>query len=173
LEEYEHAKKRGAKIYAEVLGYGLSGDAYHITTPAEGGDGGFRAMQAAMKNAGVTPGDIDYVNAHGTSTPVGDGIECTAIKRMFANCLGTMSMSSTKSAIGHLLGAAGAVEAVYTAMAIKTGVLPPTLNLENVSEACQGIDLVPKTAKEKKVRVAVSNSFGFGGTNASLILKAA
>jgi 3-oxoacyl-[acyl-carrier-protein] synthase II len=172
LEEYEHAKKRGAKIYAEVAGYGLSGDAYHITAPAEGGDGGYRAMQAAMKNAGVTPGEIDYINAHGTSTPVGDGIECTAIRRMFAGSLGTMSMSSTKSAIGHLLGAAGAVEAIYTAMAIRTGTLPPTLNLENISEPCQGIDLVPKTAKEKKVAVALSNSFGFGGTNASLVMRA-
>jgi 3-oxoacyl-[acyl-carrier-protein] synthase II len=172
LEEYEHAKKRGAKIYAEVAGYGLSGDAYHITAPAEGGDGGYRAMQAAMKNAGVTPGEIDYINAHGTSTPVGDGIECTAIRRMFAGSLGTMSMSSTKSAIGHLLGAAGAVEAIYTAMAIRTGTLPPTLNLENISEPCQGIDLVPKTAKEKKVGVALSNSFGFGGTNASLVMRA-
>jgi len=172
LEEYEHAKKRGAEIYAEVIGYGLSGDAYHITAPAEGGDGGYRAMQAALKNAGVNTGEIDYINAHGTSTPVGDGIECTAIKRLFENDLDKISMSSTKSAIGHLLGAAGAVEAIYTALAIKNGTLPPTINLENISEPCQGIDLVPKTAKDKSVRIALSNSFGFGGTNASLVLKA-
>ncbi|MGB4056470.1 MAG: beta-ketoacyl-ACP synthase II [Alphaproteobacteria bacterium] len=172
LEEYEHAKKRGAKIYAEVIGYGLSGDAYHITTPAEDGNGGFRAMQAAMKRAKINPEDVDYINAHGTSTPVGDGIECTAVKRLFANALDTVSMSSTKSAIGHLLGAAGAVEAIYAIKAVETGVLPPTLNLETVSEACKGIDLVPKTAKQKKVRTALSNSFGFGGTNASLIVRA-
>ncbi len=171
LEEYEHAKKRGAKIYAEVIGYGLSGDAYHMTSPAEDGDGGFRAMRAAMKNAGVTPEQIDYINAHGTSTPVGDGIECTAVKRMFANSLDKVSMSSTKSAIGHLLGAAGAVEAIYSIKAMETGILPPTLNLENVSEPCKGIDLVPKTAKQKKVDVALSNSFGFGGTNASVIFR--
>jgi 3-oxoacyl-[acyl-carrier-protein] synthase II len=172
LEEYEHAKKRGAKIYAEVSGYGLSGDAYHITSPAENGDGGFRAMSAALKNAKLNPEDIGYINAHGTSTPVGDGIECTAVKRLFASALGSMSMSSTKSSIGHLLGAAGAVEAIYTVKALNTGILPPTLNLENVSESCQGIDLVPKKAKEKKVKIALSNSFGFGGTNASVILKA-
>lgn len=173
LEEYEHAKARGAKIYGEVIGYGLSGDAYHITAPAEGGDGGYRAMQAAMRNAGVNPEEIDYINAHGTSTPVGDGIECTAIKRMFGNALDRVSMSSTKSAIGHLLGAAGAVEAIYTLKAMQTGILPPTINLENVSEACQGIDLVPNKAKEKEVNIAMSNSFGFGGTNASLVLKKA
>lgn len=171
LEEYEHARARGAKIYGEVIGYGLSGDAYHITSPAEGGDGGYRAMKAALAHAGVNPEDVDYINAHGTSTPMGDGIECTAIKRLFANALNTMSMSSTKSAIGHLLGAAGAVEAIFTLKAIQTGILPPTLNLENVSEPCQGIDLVPKTAKEKAVNIAVSNSFGFGGTNASLVMK--
>lgn len=130
-------------------------------------------MQAAMRNAGVNPEDIDYINAHGTSTPVGDGIECTAIKRMFEKSLDTVSMSSTKSAIGHLLGAAGAVEAIYTMKAIETGVLPPTINLENISEPCQGIDLVPNKAKEKKVDIAISNSFGFGGTNASLVLKKA
>ena len=172
LEEYEHAKKRGAKIYAEVIGYGLSGDAYHITSPAESGDGGFRAMQAAMKRAGVNPDEIDYINAHGTSTPVGDGIECTAVKRLFGNAIGTVMMSSTKSAIGHLLGAAGAVEAIYSVKAIQTGVCPPTLNLDKVSEACAGIDLVPKVAKEKKVRTVLSNSFGFGGTNASVIMRA-
>ena len=172
LEEYEHAKKRGAKIYAEVVGYGLSGDAYHMTSPAEDGDGGYRAMQAAMKRAGVNPSDIDYINAHGTSTPMGDGIECGAVKRLFGNAIETVSMSSTKSAIGHLLGAAGAVEAIYSVKAIQTGIMPPTLNLENVSEPCQGIDLVPKVAKEKKINTVLSNSFGFGGTNASLVLKA-
>ncbi len=172
LEELEHAKKRGAKIYAEVIGYGLSGDAYHITSPAEDGDGGFRAMRAALKRAEVSPDQIDYINAHGTSTPLGDGIECTAVKRLFGSAIQTTAMSSTKSAIGHLLGAAGAVEAIYTVKAMQTGILPPTLNLENISEPCQGIDLVPKVAKEKKVEIALSNSFGFGGTNASLVLKA-
>ncbi len=171
LEEYEHAKKRGAKIYGEIIGYGLSGDAYHMTSPAENGDGGFRAMQAAVKRAGVSAADIDYINAHGTSTPVGDGIECTAVKRLFGSDIGGVSMSSTKSAIGHLLGAAGAVEAIYTAKAIETGVMPPTRNLTNVSEDCQGIDLVPREAKEKEINVALSNSFGFGGTNASLVMK--
>lgn len=171
LEEYEHAKKRGAKIYAEVIGYGLSGDAYHMTSPAPEGEGGFRAMQAAFKNAEIDPADVDYINAHGTSTPVGDGIECTAVKRLFGGSIDDVSMSSTKSAIGHLLGAAGAVEAIYTAKAVETGILPPTLNLHNVSEPCQGIDLVPHKAKEKPVRAALSNSFGFGGTNASLILR--
>jgi 3-oxoacyl-[acyl-carrier-protein] synthase II len=172
LEEYEHAKKRGAKIYAEIIGYGMSGDAYHITSPAENGDGGYRAMKAALGNARVNPEDIDYINAHGTSTPVGDGIECTAVKRLFGNALDKISMSSTKSAIGHLLGAAGAVEAIYSIKAIETGVLPPTLNLENISEPCKGIDLVPKVAKNKKVDIALSNSFGFGGTNASVVIKA-
>lgn len=171
LEEYEHAKKRGAKIYAEIIGYGLSGDAYHITSPAEDGDGGFRAMKAALARAGVTPDQIDYINAHGTSTPMGDGIECTAVKRLFGSAIETTAMSSTKSAIGHLLGAAGAVEAIYTIKAMQTGILPPTLNLKNISEPCQGIDLVPLKAKEKKVSIALSNSFGFGGTNASLVLK--
>ncbi len=171
LEEYEHAKARGAKIYAEVIGYGLSGDAYHITTPAEDGDGGYRAMKAALARAQINPEEVDYINAHGTSTPVGDGIECTAVKRLFANSLDKLSMSSTKSAIGHLLGAAGAVEAIYSTKAVQTGMLPPTLNLENVSEPCQGLDLVPKMTKEKKVTTALSNSFGFGGTNASLVLR--
>lgn len=172
LEEYEHAKARGAKIYCEIVGYGMSGDAYHITSPSEDGNGGYRAMQAALKSARMNPEDIDYINAHGTSTPVGDGIECTAVKRMFGNCLDKMSMSSTKSAIGHLLGAAGAVEAIFSIKAIETGIVPPTINLDNVSEPCRGIDLVPRTAKEKKVSAALSNSFGFGGTNASLIMKA-
>jgi len=164
LEEYEHAKKRGARIYAEVAGYGLSGDAYHITSPSEDGDGGFRAMKAALARANVNPSDVGYINAHGTSTPVGDGIECTAVKRLFGSAIDTVSMSSTKSAVGHLLGAAGAVEAIYSVMAIKTGILPPTLNLENISESCKGIDLIPKTAKQKKVSVALSN--------ASLVFKA-
>lgn len=172
LEEYEHAKKRGAKIYAEIIGYGLSGDAFHMTAPAEDGNGGYRAMEAALKHAKISPADVDYINAHGTSTPVGDGIECTAVKRLFAGSLDKVSMSSTKSAIGHLLGAAGAVEAIYSIKAMQTGILPPTLNLDNVSEPCRGIDLVPKVAKEKKVNIALSNSFGFGGTNASLIMKA-
>jgi 3-oxoacyl-[acyl-carrier-protein] synthase II len=172
LEEYEHAKKRGAKIYGEVIGYGLSGDAHHITSPAEDGNGGYRAMQAALKRAQINPSDIDYINAHGTSTPVGDGIEFGAVKRMFSGCLDTLAMSSTKSAIGHLLGAAGAVEAIYSLKAIQTGVLPPTLNLENPSENCTGINLVPKVAQEKKVRTVLSNSFGFGGTNASIIVRA-
>jgi 3-oxoacyl-[acyl-carrier-protein] synthase II len=171
LEEYEHAKARGAKIYGEIIGYGMSGDAYHITSPAEDGDGGFRAMKAALRNAGLNPEDIDYINAHGTSTPVGDGIECTAVKRLFANHLDKVTMSSTKSATGHLLGAAGAIEAIYSLKSIQTGIIAPTLNLENVSEACQGIDLTPKVAKEKKIEIALSNSFGFGGTNASVIMR--
>ena len=171
LEEYDHAKARGANIYAEIIGYGLSGDAYHITSPAEDGDGGYRAMKAALKRAEINPEDVDYINAHGTSTPVGDGIECTAVKRLFEGQLDKLSMSSTKSSIGHLLGAAGAVEAIYSIKAIQTGVLPPTLNLENVSEPCQGLDLVPLKAKEKAVTTVLSNSFGFGGTNASLIMR--
>lgn len=171
LEEYEHAKKRGAKIYGEIIGYGMSGDAYHITSPSEDGNGGARAVKAALKWAKINPEDVGYINAHGTSTPVGDGIECTGIKSVFGHCLDKVSMSSTKSAVGHLLGAAGAVEAIYSLKALQTGILPPTLNLENVSEACQGIDLVPKVAKEKKVNIALSNSFGFGGTNASLIMR--
>lgn len=171
LEEYEHAKKRGAKIYGEVIGYGLSGDAYHVTSPAEDGDGGFRAMKAALKRAGVTPDQIGYVNAHGTSTPMGDDIELGAIKRLFGDAIKKTSISSTKSAIGHLLGAAGAVEAIYSLMALKTGLLPPTLNLDDPSDVAAGIDLVPHTAKEKKIDIALSNSFGFGGTNASLVFR--
>ncbi|PCJ00812.1 MAG: beta-ketoacyl-[acyl-carrier-protein] synthase II [Alphaproteobacteria bacterium] len=171
LEEYEHAKARGAKIYGEVVGYGLSGDAHHITSPAPDGNGGYRAMEAALKRAKLNPEDIDYINAHGTSTPMGDGIEFGAVKRLFANALDRVSMSSTKSAIGHLLGAAGAVEAIYGLKAAQTGVIPPTLNLDNPSDDCQGMDLVPKVAKEKKVDTVLSNSFGFGGTNASLIFK--
>jgi 3-oxoacyl-[acyl-carrier-protein] synthase II len=170
LEEYEHAKKRGAKIYAEVAGYGMSGDAYHITAPEETGDGGFRAMTAALKDAGLTPGDIDYINAHGTSTPKGDEIEHGAVKRLLGNNAAKVSMSSTKSAIGHLLGAAGAVEAIFSVLSIRDQVCPPTLNLDNPSESCD-MDLVPHKKKERKIDVALSNSFGFGGTNASLIFK--
>jgi 3-oxoacyl-[acyl-carrier-protein] synthase II len=173
LEEYEHARKRGAKIYGEVIGYGLSGDAHHITAPAEDGDGGFRAMQAALKRAQVNPEEIDYINAHGTSTPVGDGIECTAVKRLFGPNAKNLSMSSTKSATGHLLGAAGAVEAIYTLKSLETGILPPTLNLHDISESCKGIDLVPLRAREKKMTCALSNSFGFGGTNASVVFRTA
>jgi len=170
LEELEHAKARGAKIYAEVKGYGMSGDAYHITAPAPDGNGAFRSMQAALKSAGMSTADIDYINAHGTSTPLGDEIELGAVKRLFGADTAKVSMSSTKSSIGHLLGAAGAVEAIFCILAIRDGVVPPTINLENPSESCAGIDLVPLKAKEKTVRAALSNSFGFGGTNASLIL---
>ena len=169
LEEFEHAKARGAKIYAEVTGYGLSGDAYHITAPASDGSGGFRAMKAALKRARLNVDAIDYINAHGTSTPLGDEIELGAVKRLFGEHAYNLSMSSTKSAIGHLLGAAGAVEAVFSIKAIETGTVPPTLNLENPSEGCD-LDLVAKEAKERIVRNAMSNSFGFGGTNASLVL---
>jgi 3-oxoacyl-[acyl-carrier-protein] synthase II len=172
LEELEHARKRGARIYGEIIGYGLSGDAHHITAPADDGNGGFRAMRAALKRAGLEPEAIDYINAHGTSTPLGDQIELGAVKRLFGDHAYRLSMSSTKSAIGHLLGAAGAVEAIYSLLAINNGVLPPTLNLENPSDDCD-IDLVPLTAKERRVRYAMSNSFGFGGTNASLIFAAA
>ena len=172
LEEYEHAKKRGAKIYAEVTGYGLSGDAYHVTSPSEDGDGGYRAMQAAIRRAGISPDQIDYINAHGTSTPLGDEIELGAVKRLFGEASKKIAMSSTKSAIGHLLGAAGAVEAIYCILAIRDGIVPPTLNLDSPSESCGGVNLVPHTAQERKVRYALSNSFGFGGTNASLIFSA-
>ncbi len=170
LEEYEHAKKRGAKVYAEVIGYGMSGDAYHVTAPAPDGNGAYRAMAAAVKRAGIALEDVDYINAHGTSTPIGDEIELGAVKRLFGDHAFKLSMSSTKSAIGHLLGAAGSVEAIYSVLAIGSGVVPPTLNLDNPSEGCD-IDLVPHQAKERKVEVALSNSFGFGGTNASLIFR--
>jgi 3-oxoacyl-[acyl-carrier-protein] synthase II len=170
LEEYEHAKARGARIYAEVSGYGLAGDAYHITAPTPDGDGGFRAMAAAIKHAGIDPSDIDYINAHGTSTPLGDEIELGAVERMLGQAAGKVAMSSTKSAIGHLLGAAGAVEAAFTALAIHHQIAPPTLNLDNPSVETP-IDLVPHKAKPMKIDVALSNSFGFGGTNASLVLK--
>ena len=170
LEELEHAKARGATIYAEVKGYGMSGDAYHITAPAEDGDGGFRAMQAALKRAGLTADDIDYVNAHGTSTPLGDLIEAGAVRRLLGDAVSNVSMSSTKSATGHLLGAAGAIEAIYSVKAVQTGDLPPTLNLESPEEAVADFDLVPLKTRNRDVRNAMSNSFGFGGTNASLIV---
>ncbi|MBA1156640.1 beta-ketoacyl-ACP synthase II [Microvirga mediterraneensis] len=170
LEEYEHAKARGAKIYAEVIGYGLSGDAYHITSPSEDGDGAYRCMSAAIKRAGIQVSEIDYVNAHGTSTPLGDEIELKAIERIVGNAADKLTMSSTKSAIGHLLGAAGAVEAIFSILAIRDGIVPPTINLDNPSVET-AIDLVPKQAKRKEINTALSNSFGFGGTNASLILR--
>ena len=169
LEEYEHAKARGAKIYAEVLGYGLSGDAYHITSPALDGDGGFRAMSASLRDAKLTAADIDYVNAHGTSTPVGDEIELGAVERLLGNAAGKATMSATKGATGHLLGAAGAIEAAFTALAIRDQIAPPTINLDNPSVET-AIDLVPYKAKPMAINVALSNSFGFGGTNASLLL---
>jgi 3-oxoacyl-[acyl-carrier-protein] synthase II len=168
LEEYEHAKQRGAKIYAELTGYGLSGDAHHITAPPEDGNGGARAMKAALRNAKLNVDDIDYINAHGTSTPLGDEIELGAVKRVFGPSAYALSMSSTKSAIGHLLGAAGGVEAVFSILALRDQVAPPTRNLENPSEGCD-IDLVPIHAKPRKIRHALSNSFGFGGTNAAVI----
>jgi 3-oxoacyl-[acyl-carrier-protein] synthase II len=171
LEELEHAKKRGAKIYAEIIGYGMSGDAHHITAPASDGDGAYRCMVAALKRAQINPEDIDYVNAHGTSTPLGDEIELGAVKRAFGAAAYDISMSSTKSSIGHLLGAAGAAESIFCILAINQGVVPPTLNLDNPSDGCD-IDLVPHQAKERKVRAALSNSFGFGGTNASVVFKA-
>ena len=170
LEEYEHAKARGAKIYAEVVGYGLSGDAYHITSPSEDGDGAYRCMSAAIKRAGISVSEIDYVNAHGTSTPLGDEIELKAVERLVGNSASKLTMSSTKSAVGHLLGAAGAVEAIFCVLAMRDGVVPPTINLDNPS-VDTAIDLVPKTAKRKTIDVALSNSFGFGGTNASLIFR--
>jgi len=170
LEEYEHAQRRGARIYGELIGYGLSGDAYHITAPAEDGDGAFRCMSAAIRRAGISPADIDYINAHGTSTPLGDEIELKAVERLVGNAAGNIAMSSTKSSIGHLLGAAGAVEAIFCLLAMRDGVVPPTLNLDNPSIATS-IDLVPHTARQRSVEVVLSNSFGFGGTNASLIFR--
>jgi 3-oxoacyl-[acyl-carrier-protein] synthase II len=169
LEELEHAKARGAKIYAEVVGYGLTGDAYHITAPSEDGDGAFRCMTAAIKRAGLTPADIDYINAHGTST-MADTIELKAVERLVGNSAGKISMSSTKSSIGHLLGAAGAAEAIFSVLAIRDNVAPPTINLDN-PEVETAIDLVPNKPRERQIDVALSNSFGFGGTNASLVFR--
>ena len=170
LEEYEHAKARGAKIYAELIGYGLSGDAHHITAPAEDGDGAFRCMQMAMKRAGISAHDLDYINAHGTSTPLGDEIELGAVTRLVGDAASKLVMSSTKSAIGHLLGAAGSVEAIFSILAMRDGIAPPTLNLDNPSVTTE-IDLVPKVAKKRQIDTVLSNSFGFGGTNASVILR--
>ena len=170
LEEYEHARARGAKIYAEVTGYGLSGDAYHITSPAPDGNGGFRSMAAALKRAGITTSDIDYINAHGTSTQVGDEIELSAVERLLGNAASKASMSSTKSSTGHLLGAAGAIEAIFSILAIRDNIAPPTLNLEHPSVET-AIDLVPQTPRKREINVVLSNSFGFGGTNASVIVQ--
>jgi 3-oxoacyl-[acyl-carrier-protein] synthase II len=172
LEEYEHAKARGAKIYAEIVGYGLSGDAYHVTAPHPEGSGAYRSMEMALKKAGMTPGDIDYINAHGTSTPMGDELELGAVRRLFGNEIANISMSSTKSAIGHLLGGAGAVETIFCILALRDQIVPPTLNLDDPSEGTAGVDLVPHKAKKRQVRAALNNSFGFGGTNASLVVKA-
>ncbi len=172
LEELEHAKARGAKIYAEVCGYGMSGDAHHITAPAEGHDGAFRAMKAAFRNGGMDPAEVQYINAHGTSTPLGDDLELEAVERFFGDAAKDVAMSSTKSATGHLLGAAGAVESIFSILAIRDGVVPPTLNLEEPSRESV-INRVPKQAQERRVDVALSNSFGFGGTNASILFKRA
>ncbi len=172
IEEYEHAKRRGAKIYAELVGYGLSGDAHHVTAPHPEGSGAYRSMEMALRKSGLSPSDIDYVNAHGTSTPLGDELELNAVRRLFGNAVATLSMSSTKSAIGHLLGGAGAVESIFCILAMRDQVVPPTLNLDNPSEGTAGVDLVPHKAKERPVRAVLNNSFGFGGTNASLIMKA-
>ena len=171
LEEYEHAKARGAKIYCEVIGYGMSGDAYHVTAPHPDGTGAYRSMEMALKRSGLTTADIDYVNAHGTST-MADTIELASVKRLFGDDLKTMSMSSTKSAIGHLLGGAGAVEGIFCILALRDQIVPPTLNLDDPDEGCEGVDLVPHFAKKREVKAVLSNSFGFGGTNASIIMKA-
>lgn len=172
LEEYERAKARGAKIYAEVVGYGLSGDAYHVTAPHPEGSGAFRSMEMAVRKSGLSLADIDYINAHGTSTPLGDELELGAVRRLFGNNIANLSMSSTKSAIGHLLGGAGAVESIFCILALRDQIVPPTLNLDNPSEGVEGVDLVPHVAKERPVRAVLNNSFGFGGTNASLVMKA-
>jgi 3-oxoacyl-[acyl-carrier-protein] synthase II len=170
LEEYEHAKARGAKIYAEVVGYGLSGDAYHVTAPDPEMDGAFRSMTMALKKAGMTPADIDYINAHGTST-MADTMELGAVRRLFGDAMATVSMSSTKSAIGHLLGGAGAVESIFCILALRDQIVPPTLNLDTPDEGTEGADLVPHKAKKRQVRAVLNNSFGFGGTNAGLVMK--
>ena len=171
VEELEHAKRRGAKIYGELVGYGLSGDAHHITAPAEDGDGAYRAMKNALQRSKLICGEIDYINAHGTSTPLGDMIELNAVRRLFGPEIGQVSMSSTKSSIGHLLGAAGSVEAIFSILAMRDNIIPPTLNLDNPSEGCEKVNLVPHVAQEKKTNAVLSNSFGFGGTNASLVFK--
>src|SRR5215470_12638034 len=170
LEDYEHAERRGAKIYAELIGYGLSGDAYHITAPAPDGDGAFRCMSMAIKRAAITPAEVDYINAHGTSTPMGDEIELGAVQRLVGNAAGRTSMSSTKSSIGHLLGAAGAVEAIFSILAMRDQIAPPTINLDNPPVETP-IDLVPHEPRRREIRVVLSNSFGFGGTNASLVFR--
>ncbi len=172
LEEYEHAKARGATIYAEVVGYGLSGDAHHVTAPHPEGSGAYRSMEMALKKAGLTPSDIDYINAHGTST-MADTIELGSVKNLFGDAIGNVSMSSTKSAIGHLLGGAGAVEAIFCILALRDQIVPPTLNLHNPDDGTDGVDLVPLTAKKREVKAVLNNSFGFGGTNASLVMKKA
>jgi len=172
LEEYEHAKARGAKIYGEVIGYGLTGDAYHVTAPHPEGSGAFRSMEMALRKAGLNPSDIDYINAHGTSTPMGDELELGAVRRLFGNAIATVSMSSTKSAIGHLLGGAGAVESIFCLLAIRDQIAPPTLNLDNPSDGCAGVDLVPHVAKPRAIKAVLNNSFGFGGTNATLVMRA-
>jgi 3-oxoacyl-[acyl-carrier-protein] synthase II len=172
LEEYERAKKRGAKIYGEVIGYGLTGDAYHVTAPHPEGSGAFRSMAMALRKAGLDPSDIDYINAHGTSTPMGDELELGAVRRLFGSAIETVSMSSTKSAIGHLLGGAGAVESIFCLLALRDQVAPPTLNLDNPSDACNGVDLVPHVAKKRPIKAVLNNSFGFGGTNATLVMRA-
>jgi 3-oxoacyl-[acyl-carrier-protein] synthase II len=171
LEDYDRAKARGAKIYGEVIGYGLTGDAYHVTAPHPEGSGAYRSMEMALKRAELNPSDIDYVNAHGTSTPMGDELELGAVRRLFGNATAKLSMSSTKSAIGHLLGGAGAVESIFCLLAMRDGIVPPTLNLENPCDGAEGMDLVPLKAKERKVDAVLNNSFGFGGTNATLIMR--
>jgi 3-oxoacyl-[acyl-carrier-protein] synthase II len=171
LEEYEHAKARGAKMYAEVVGYGLSGDAYHVTAPHPEGSGAYRSMEMALRKAGMSPSEIDYINAHGTSTPLGDELELGAVRRLFGDAISTVSMSSTKSAIGHLLGGAGAVESIFCILAMRDQIAPPTLNLDNPSAGCEGVDLVPHKAKPRTIKAVLNNSFGFGGTNASLVMK--
>ncbi len=172
LEEYERAKARGAKIYGEIIGYGLTGDAYHVTAPHPEGSGAFRSMEMALRKAGLAPSDIDYINAHGTSTPMGDELELGAVRRLFGGAIETVSMSSTKSAIGHLLGGAGAVESIFCLLAMRDQIVPPTLNLDNPSDGCAGVDLVPHVAKQRGVKAVLNNSFGFGGTNATLVFRA-